>query len=175
MNTIGSCLERSAMEIEKKFKVNYMPEGLDKCCVKEIEQGYLCRKPTIRIRKSNDEYILTYKRKLDSANKADTTIVNEEAEFPLSSKAYEHLREKTDNHLIKKTRYLVPLEGGLTAELDVFHERLSGLRFVEVEFESEEAAADFVPPEWFGCEVSGDKRYSNGHLSELEEYDGFAD
>ena len=28
---------------------------------KEIEQGYLCIKPTVRIRRTNDKYSLNYK------------------------------------------------------------------------------------------------------------------
>ena len=34
-----------------------------------------------------------------------------------------------------------------------------------MEFQDEEDADLFVPPEWFGQNVSGDKRYSNSFLS----------
>ena len=44
------------MEIERKFAVVKMPNDLEKFEREEIEQGYLCIKPTVRIRKSNDEY-----------------------------------------------------------------------------------------------------------------------
>ncbi|MFP5578860.1 MAG: hypothetical protein ACLGIZ_11590 [Acidimicrobiia bacterium] len=42
---------------------------------------------------------------------------------------------------------------------------LAGLVLVEVEFDSDEAMAAFVPPTWFGAEVSGDDRYSNASLA----------
>ena len=46
------------MEIEKKFKVKQLPDNLDGYEQKHIEQGYLCVNPVVRIRKSNDRYIL---------------------------------------------------------------------------------------------------------------------
>ena len=64
-----------------------------------------------------------------------------------------------------KKRYLVPLEQGLTAEVDLYEGSLSGLMTTEVEFPSLEAAEQFVPPEWFGRDVSGEKAYKNTSLS----------
>lgn len=160
------------MEIERKFQIKVMPENLDSYKKKEIEQGYLCTKPVVRIRKSNEDYILTYKSRLGMTDKPrEVALTCEEIELPLSQEAYEHLREKVDHYLIHKTRYIIPIEGDLKAELDVFHGRLEGLAFVEVEFPSEEAAATFVPPVWFGNDVSFDKHYKNNYLSTLPRYD----
>ncbi|MBR5968583.1 MAG: hypothetical protein IK001_08315, partial [Lachnospiraceae bacterium] len=63
------------MEIEKKLLINYLPGDLGSFEKREIEQGYLCTSPTLRIRKSNDDYILTYKKKSDKPAK-DGTICN---------------------------------------------------------------------------------------------------
>ena len=52
------------MEIEKKFLLRRLPEELDRYPVRHMEQGYLCTDPVIRIRKSNDRYILTYKSRM---------------------------------------------------------------------------------------------------------------
>ena len=52
------------MEIEKKFLVRKLPENLTQYSVKHMEQGYLCTDPVLRIRKSNDRYILTYKSRI---------------------------------------------------------------------------------------------------------------
>ena len=53
------------MEIERKFLVKRenLPENLEQYPSKAIEQGYLCTEPVVRIRKSNDNYYLTYKSK----------------------------------------------------------------------------------------------------------------
>ncbi|MDO4166342.1 MAG: CYTH domain-containing protein [Eubacteriales bacterium] len=156
------------MEIEKKFQLKALPDlsGYQK---KEIEQGYLCTDPVVRIRKSDDQYILTYKSKVGIEPSGIVAQVNQEMEVPLHEKAYQHLREKVDNHLIRKSRYVIPLADGHTGELDVFHGVLEGLAFIEVEFESEEAASAFCPPEWFGDNVSMDKRYTNSFLSKCED------
>lgn len=167
------------MEIEKKYLVNELPD-LSQFESKEIEQGYLTRRPTLRIRKKNDDYIFTYKSKMKDAPK--NLQVNDEVERPLTKEAYEKLREKTEGYLIQKTRYLIPIRAEytersgnfpdeLTVELDVFHERLEGLVFAEIEFPSEEAAGCFLAPRWLGKDVSDDYRYSNGYLSELEKYE----
>ena len=41
------------MEIERKFTIKELPDHLEQYEKREIEQAYLCKKPTIRIRKSN--------------------------------------------------------------------------------------------------------------------------
>ena len=132
----------------------------------EMEQGYLCTDPVVRIRRSNDKYILTCKSfdGMIGERRADVRMC-QEYEINLSEESYKHLRQKVDGGLISKTRYIIPLADGHIAELDVFHGPLEGLRFVEVEFQDEEDADLFVPPEWFGQNVSGDKRYSNSFLS----------
>ena len=38
---------------------------------------------------------------------------------------------------------------------------------VEVEFDDEESARSFVPPAWFGKDVTFDGRYHNSYLSSV--------
>ncbi len=162
------------MEIERKYAINKMPEDLSQYQYKKIEQGYLCHKPTIRIRKSNEEYMITYKSKFGIHQKKDSNaIINNEVELPLTKEAYENLLLKIDHNLIKKTRYLIPIHHGLMVELDVFEGILEGLIFAEVEFPDEDCANRFVPPEWFGKELSSDKRFTNYYLSKLSGWQGF--
>lgn len=155
------------MEIERKYEVKHLPGDLGQYSYKNIEQGYLCHNPTVRIRKSNDEYILTYKARLKQSEN-NSAIINHEVELPLTREAYESLKYKTEGNIIHKTRFIVPLADGLMAELDIFDDNLSGLRLVEVEFPDEAAANRFVPPEWFGKELSSDKRFTNYHLSNCQ-------
>lgn len=97
------------MEIERKYLVKQLPENLGKYPHFVIEQGYLCTEPTIRIRRKNNDYILTYKSRQNVSPAVDT-CVNVEEEFPLSKEAYEHLKEKTDGILVCKTRYYIPYQ-----------------------------------------------------------------
>ena len=159
-------------EIEKKFLIRTLPKNLEQYEQKEIEQGYLCTSPIVRIRKSNEDYILTYKSKLGIASDAENVSgakINQEVELPLTKEGYEHLKEKIDGYLITKTRYIIPLENGLKVELDIFKGQLDGLIFAEVEFPNEEAAQNFTSPKWLGENVSLDKRYSNYYLSTMKD------
>lgn len=153
------------MEIEKKYRVKELPENYRDYPCRRIEQAYLCEDPVVRIRKSNEDYILTYKSKIGlKKNTGRKARVNNEVEVPLNSKGYEHLKEKADGNLIRKSRYIIPLQKELKAELDIFEGCLTGLMVVEVEFATEEEAAGFVPPFWFGEDVTFDKRYVNKNL-----------
>ena len=112
------------MEIERKYLLKQLPSNLDSYASKKIAQGYLCTSPVVRVRRSNDSYYMTYK--------GAGLMVREEYNLPLTKEAYDHLVQKIDGRLIEKTRYLIPLDGGLTAELDVFEGDLAPLTLVEV-------------------------------------------
>lgn len=150
------------MEIERKYLVRELPGDLDSYPHTEIEQGYLCTSPTLRIRRMGDVFILTVKEHIVGSS---TAIQNREEEFTMLRDSYERLKTKCDGNLVSKTRYRVPLADGLTAELDIFHGAHLGLRIVEVEFPSVEAADTFTPPAWFGEDVSTDPRYRNSWLA----------
>lgn len=147
------------MEIERKYLINKIPDGLNIIKTREIEQGYLCTAPVVRIRKDNDKYELTYKSK--------GLMSREEYNLPLTREAYEHLRTKTDGRLIVKTRLEIPLDEALTIELDIFHGELEPLILAEVEFPDEGKANTFTPPEWFGEDVTFSSEYHNSTLSQI--------
>lgn len=158
------------MEIERKFLINELPKDLESYEKIEIEQGYISNKPTIRIRKADEKYLLTVKTKFGVSKEEGGPIVNNEHEFEITEKEYYHLKEKLKRDTLKKTRYLIPLGGGLVAEVDVFKERFEGLVFAEVEFPSLEAADSFVKPDWLGKDVSDDKRYKNAKIIKMSGY-----
>lgn len=150
------------MEIERKYiipSLDTLPFSLNDFPVQKLEQGYLCTAPVVRIRRSDDDYILTYKSK--------GLMVREEYNLPLTKESYQHLKTKIDGRLIIKKRYRIPIENGLTAELDVFEDPLAPLMLVEVEFPDEESANRFLPPSWFGEDVTFSSLYHNSTLSRL--------
>ena len=108
-----------------------------------------------------DFFILTVKEKVRTNTSA---IVNREEEFSMSPDSYARLKGKCDGIMVEKTRYRIPV-GEYTAELDIFHGRHEGLRLVEVEFPTVEAADAFVPLAWFGQDVSNDPHYRNSWLA----------
>ena len=143
------------MEIEKKFTVKELPDlsGYD---FHKIEQAYINRKPTLRIRRQDDDYYFTYK--------GEGLMAREEYNLPLNEASYYHLRQKADGKIITKTRYLIPYEA-YTIELDVFEGDLAPLIIAEVEFPTVEEAESFIPPAWFAKDVTSDPQYQNSNLS----------
>ena len=142
------------MEIERKFLIKKLPENLESYPCLSLEQAYLCTDPVVRVRRQNDEYYMTYKGR--------GLMEREEYNLPLNEKAYAHLKAKADGRTITKKRYCIPL-GELTIELDLFSSP-KGLIMAEVEFPTREAALSFIPPEWFGEDVTEDERYHNSNM-----------
>ena len=159
------------MEIEKKFLVDpeRIPENLSNYPSRALEQGYISNSPTIRIRRDEENYILTCK--------GNGLLEREEFELPLTKESFDHLREKVDGNWIKKRRYFLPVhpdgrvednpsaKAELTIELDIFDEPFAPLVYAEVEFPSVEDAQSFTPPDWFGKDVTLLPEYQNGALS----------
>ena len=152
------------MEIERKFLVKDLPFSLDSFDVRIIEQGYLCTRPVVRIRRDNDKYELTYKSK--------GLMIREEHNMPLTAEAYAHLKTKVDGRIISKDRYMIPYNDQLTIELDLFENIFQEgsskpLILAEVEFPDVEEANAFTPPKWFGEDVTYSKKYHNSNLSKI--------
>ena len=145
------------MEIERKFLTKHIPFDITAYPYKQISQAYISFSPTIRIRQSDEAYILTVKGK--------GHLAREEFELPLTKEDYDRLSMKTEGTPVIKKRYLVPVDGGLTAEVDIYEGELTGLMTTEVEFPSLEEAERFVAPDWFGKDVSEEKAYKNTSLS----------
>ena len=154
------------MEIERQFLVRpgHLPDLTDIPCSR-ISQGYISFSPEIRLREIDGrQFLLTVK--------TGTGLVREEFEAALSESDWRRLSTKIENNRLEKTRYHIPLPGGFTAELDCFSGHLDGLQYAEVEFPSEEAAAAFTPPDWFGQEITERADFSSQLLTELS---GFTD
>jgi len=146
-------------EIERKFLVRKLPEQLAEFPHAEISQGYLVSLDDglqVRLRKSNERYSLTYKRGVGN--------VREEREVELTPMQFDALWPATEGKRLEKTRYDIPL-GNRVVEIDVYGGRHNGLVVAEVEFDDEESAKNFQPPDWLGDDVTGDPRYSNQLLA----------
>lgn len=148
------------MEIERKFLLRQLPEGWERYPKAHIQQAYISTDPVIRVRQLDDRYILTCK--------GAGLLAREEFEQPLTEDAYLRLLAKAEGQIITKDRYRIPY-GAYIVELDVFAGALTPLVLAEVEFPSEEEAAAFRPPDWFGEEVTCEPAYTNAQMSKKEE------
>lgn len=146
-------------EIERKFLLSEQPAWLSRCAAVQIEQGYLAieSEVEVRLRRADEKRLLTTKR--------GNGEVREEIEIDLDPAQFATLWPLTGSRRLRKTRRLVPIDGGLTAEVDVFEGELEGLLIGELEFDSEEQSASFEAPEWLGKEITGDRRYAGQTLA----------
>ncbi len=157
------------MEIERKYLIKTLPDNLESYPHHLIEQGYLNTQPVVRIRKQDTDYYLTYK--------GGGLMAREEYNLPLNEVSYEHLKTKADGNIITKVRYVIPIEHPkfqegflcdddpeLKIELDIFSSPLT-LQMAEVEFPTIEMANAFIPPAWFGEDVTMNTAYHNSTMS----------
>jgi len=142
------------IELELAWLVASLPNNLGQCKNIKIVQAYLENSdPHIkdaRVREKGGVYTYTIKR--FAKNSQETGYCTEETR-EISREKFLKLSGES-NKKITKTRYFYPLSQGLTAEIDIYEENLTGLSVVEVEFPNIEAYKQFVPPNWFGKEVS---------------------
>ncbi len=150
------------MEIERKYLVKTPPPDYPNYPVRQIEQGYLCTDPVVRVRRDNDDFYLTYKGK--------GLLSREEYNLALKEEAYHHLLAKADGIVLSKRRYMIPWKN-YTIELDIFDGCYQGLILAEVEFHTEEEARSFVPPEWFDRDVTFTGEFQNSRLSKGIKFD----
>jgi adenylate cyclase len=146
------------VEIERKFLVDADRVPADLTAGVPIRQGYLAQEGDVeaRVRITPVEATLTVK--------AGKGLTRTEVEAVIAPEEAEALWVHTDSRRIDKRRTRVTL-GANVAEVDLYAGHLTGLCTAEVEFADEETAATFVPPDWFGADVTGQSAWSNASLA----------
>ena len=137
------------MEIERKFRVieANLPDLTKKNKIR-IDQHYifLGKEGEVRIRRKGNKHFITIK--------SNGTVVRHEREAIISPKAYKTLVPAAIGRTVSKERYSIKLTSGEIAELDVYVGKLQGLKTVEVEFKTVKDAISFIPPNWFGEDIT---------------------
>ncbi len=148
-----------AVEIERRFVVDRLPDTLALDEGTPMRQGYLTAdgEVAVRVRITATTAVLTVK--------AGSGMARTEVEVPLPLDEAEQLWPHTAGGRIDKTRHHVALADGIGADLDRYHDALEGLVTVEVEFPDVASAERFAPPPWFGTEVTGRPEWSNAALA----------
>jgi adenylate cyclase len=143
-------------EIERKFRVREVPQALGEGS--RLRQAYLAIDGDIevRVRDQGGAQVLTVK--------AGRGVRRAEVEVQIGSTEFDELLALEPDRRIDKTRHRVAVDSHV-AEVDVYAGALQGLVVVEVEFASRQEAEAFVPPPWFGEELTDDPRWSNAALA----------
>jgi CYTH domain-containing protein len=144
-------------EIERKFLLDALPPQLAFARRTAILQGYLALDgdTEVRVRRTPRGDTLTIKH--------GGGEVRVEEELELDARRADALWELTEGRRLQKTRRMMRVEG-LEVSVDEYFGELAGLVVAEVEFDDERAAREFMPPAWFGREVTGEAAYANRSL-----------
>jgi CYTH domain-containing protein len=145
-------------EIERKFLVDAPPADLADWAAQRIEQGYVAitADAEVRVRRRGERATLTVK--------SAPGLRRVEVELPLEPAAFAQLWPLTEGRQLTKVRHVREV-GGVTLELDVYADALAGLITLEVEFDDEDAAGAWNPPDWVAGELTGDPAYANQTLA----------
>ena len=151
-------------EIEKKYIIDSLPINLNPYKSVLIEQTYLVitKDSNTRVRKItnlNDEKIsYTFTYKYGSAPK------RKEEEFEIDSKTYQGFLEKINGSPLLKERNHYKYNNSCFTIDTYKNPSIKGLIIAEVEFKNDSLLEQYIPPTWFGKEVTGVKQYGNKHL-----------
>ena len=147
-----------SQEIERKFLIVNPPQDYDKYPSKDIIQGYIIitDDTEVRLRKTGEAFFITVK--------TGEGLIRNETEIEITPEQFEKLWPLTESWRIEKKRYEINHEE-YTIELDFYSGNLADLVVAEVEFRSEEESSSFIPPEWFGREITEDEGFKNKNLA----------
>lgn len=152
-------MSKRGEEIERKFLLKKEPSCLKNAAHMDIVQAYVegGGEREIRVRSIND-------KKFYLTEKIGRGISRQENEREISRSEFEEYYARAERFVWKR-RYRYPLGEGLCAEIDFYADEHGRLATVEVEFASEKDAKSFVPPQWFGDEITYDESYKSFNLS----------
>lgn len=146
-------------EDERRFLVKRRPGNLERFKKVEISQGYLViaddREARLRSEDGNKFFQAV---KIGGGRKRLTP------EMKVSRKFFDTFWPATEDFRLRKTRYFIP-HGRQVLHLDIFHDELEGYEHVETEFKSKRKGDRFVPPSWFGREVTDDPAHNGKNLA----------
>jgi len=152
------------LEIERKYLLTIPHEQLIEQGIiafkseQRIEQTYIAMDTDqeLRVRRIQDlatgeyEYTHTFKNGIG--------LAREEVEYNITKVIYDQVVKAFGFVPLTKNRITATF-GDMIVEIDVYDQ--VDFVVVEVEFASMEEADSFVPPSWFGEEISFNKKYSN--------------
>lgn len=151
------------MEIERKFLLNNLVQQVilsNKLLPRQLTQYYVkVGGVEERYRQQDNLYFHTIKKRVDGG------LQREEIETECTREDFEENKHHIVGNIVEKDRYVLPY-GGYKIEIDIYRGALEGLIIGEVEFPTKEEADAFIPPDFFGIEVTWDKRYKNHSLAE---------
>ena len=135
-------------EKERVFLVKELPADINKCIPIPISVGdFFDSNSTdaLKIKQKGNKYYLIKKETNTAHERVEHIIDIKQGEFNALVKCAAQFH--------RKNRYIYPY-GEYVCEIDYYLDQLDGYVRVEVEFGNDEEMHNFIPPEWFGDEIT---------------------
>lgn len=136
------------IERERVFLVKELPIDINKYTPTLIGVGDFFESNStdaLKIKQKGDKYCLIKKETNTAHERVEHIIDIKEGEFNALVKCAVQFH--------RKNRYIYPC-GKYSYEIDYYLDQLDGYARVEVEFDNNEDMFNFIPPEWFGSEIT---------------------
>ena len=153
-------------EIARKFLIKNMPD-LSSCKSASFERYYIYIDNNIelRVQKNGEKYELERKEIISKLKAVKTTL-------EISKPEFEQLKT-LGTQVILREQFSISSDPEVC--IQIYHGKYEGLKRVEVEFSTEEAAQTFQIPDWYGKEitdsvVSRDSKLLNITEAELKSF-----
>ncbi|MFC6332897.1 CYTH domain-containing protein [Paenibacillus septentrionalis] len=153
-----------ALEIERKYLLKVSPQQLIEegtislKSEQRIEQTYIAMDTDQELRVRRIQDLATGEYEYTHTFKNGVGLAREEVEYSITKVIYDQVVEAFGYIPLTKNR-LTAAYGEMIVEIDIYDQ--VDFIVVEVEFSTMEEADSFVPPSWFGEEISFNKTYSN--------------
>ncbi len=133
-----------SIEIERKFFLKKIPGGLK--LGKSFERYYLFigKKTEIRLQRKGDECEIERKE-------INSDLTAHKYPLAISVQEFDELKKPLRKKIVGKA---YRLSDSPKTSLKVYEGNHAGLIRIEVNFQSEKEARSFVPPSWFGAELT---------------------
>jgi adenylate cyclase len=144
-------------EIERRWLIDTTPPVEDEGVL--VRQGYLAVEPggnEVRLREKGGRFFITVK--------SGEGLVRNEYESAVDEQVFKTLWPASGHRRLEKRRHALAYDGSVI-EVDLFLGSLAPLMLAEVEFPDEAAAVAFLPPPWFGREVTHEPGCRNRALA----------
>lgn len=150
-------------EIERKFLLHSLPLDIDLSSKITYERHFLeiGHEREVRIQRKGDRFY----REVKTTN---TELANNKEVAPLTADEFNELRQNTIGSIERDSYTQTGIQN---ATIKVYHGRFEGLIRAEVEFPDTNAATHFIPPEWFGREITESALGRDSKLLQLSNAD----
>ena len=140
-----------------------IPENLDTYPFSYIVQAYTMIAEDGSEERVRRERECTGEVKYKKGRKVGVGISRVEGSEPITKLEFETESNNALGMLLEKVRYKIP-HNGRKIEFNIFANPRD-LMLIEVEFDTDEQAKEFVPLDWFGQEVTDDPRYNGQQIA----------